>query len=63
MVKKFTAFMGRKSRVQVNAAGEVVVAPHHGPVARSVLLPDGKSIKVLRRDAFEKAIERVREVA
>lgn len=61
MVKKIFEMLDRSRGHHVTL--EVTVGKKHGPVTRTLTLPNGTSLKVIRPDAFERAIGRAREVA
>lgn len=64
MVKKIAEMVGMKFHTKADVdALRAAAAKRQGPITRTMTLPNGKSITVLRKDTFERAVDRAREVA
>jgi 3-oxoacyl-ACP reductase-like protein len=63
VVRKFAEMIGLGASRRGTVTVEVTIGRKRGPVTRTFPLPDGKSMKVIRKDTFDEAVGRAREVA
>ena len=63
LVRKFTSWVGRSSPKGAAAGSEARPGKSQGPVTITLQLGRGKSMTVLRKDTFNRAVDRVREIA